>query len=137
MPSSRRRSKSKPLSVQAVEMAVAVPQVVAHRVVRMSMAGMFPSARDQREFHLMGAEKVAALQESWQAMAAQAQQAQHQFTLAMLKSFSLPWSGGPQRAQDASVKLQHAAMDLLGTGMAPLHRRAVANAKRLRNTRLK
>ena len=45
--------KPKPAAVQAAELALAVPQVVAHRMARMALAGHSPSARDQREFQMM------------------------------------------------------------------------------------
>src|SRR3954454_21310068 len=53
---------------QAIELALAVPQVIAHRVGRAALAGPFPSPRDRRELQRMGAEKVAAFYESWNAM---------------------------------------------------------------------
>ena len=62
------RRKATRLSTQASELMVAAPQVVAHRLGRMALAGPKPSAKDQREFHRMGAEKLAAFGEAWQAM---------------------------------------------------------------------
>jgi hypothetical protein len=113
MPSSRRRP---PPGVRAAELALAVPQVVAHRVARMAAAGPWPSARDRREFHLMGSEKVAAFHESWSAMWLQAWRAQMQFAMALLQ-----WWSWPARIADHGLK--------------PVHRRAVANAKRLGGSR--
>ena len=68
----RRRRHATSLMIKTTELALAVPQVVAHRVTRMALAGAFPTARDQREFRQMGAEKMAAFTESWNAMAAEA-----------------------------------------------------------------
>ena len=65
----RRSPKSPPLARQAAERAVAVPQVIAHRLARLARAGPAPSARDREEFRRMGAEKAAAFAESWNAMA--------------------------------------------------------------------
>jgi hypothetical protein len=45
----------------------------------------------------------------------------------MMQSFWFPW----MRRSSASRQLSDAAMSILGKGMAPVSRRAVANAKRL------
>jgi len=37
----------------------------------------------------------------------------------------------------AVVQMQNAALGVLGEGMAPVHRKAVANARRLAKTRLR
>lgn len=121
------RRRVKPISVQMAELAFAAPQVVAHRVTRMALAGASPSARDRREFHQMGAEKLAAAGEAWFAMWVQALHAQQQLALGAMKTAALP----------STASLTRAGLGVLGQGMAPLHRRAVANAKRLARTRLK
>ena len=54
---SRRARKTQSIVTQAVELAFAVPQVVAHRVTRMAIAGPTLSARDRKEFQRMGAER--------------------------------------------------------------------------------
>ena len=64
---------------------------------------------DRREFHRMGSEKIAAFTEAWTAMAVEA--------------FRFPWL-----RPDATLRI-------LGAGMAPIRRRAVANARRLRRRR--
>lgn len=74
-------SKQLRLSRDTAQMAAAVPQVIAHRVGRMMTAGILPNRRDQQEFYMMGAEKVAAFNESWSAMSLQAVAAQRQFAL--------------------------------------------------------
>ena len=74
------RRRTPPLSVrmgqQMMELAVAVPQVVAHRVTRMALASPTPSARDQLEFKRMSDEKMDAFQESWMSMGMHAVMAQ-------------------------------------------------------------
>jgi len=109
------------------------PGVVAHRVVRMALAGPSPSARDRREFHLMGAEKLAAFQESWLNMSFATLRTNQQLALSALHSFWFPWLAERNRGSSASL-WQQAAHGLLCQGLAPLHRRAVANAKRLSRT---
>jgi hypothetical protein len=118
------------LATHAAELTLAVPQVVAHRVARMAAAGHAPSARDRREFHRMGAEKVAAFGESWVAMGAEALRVQQAWAATLWRWSLTPWAGTmpwpPSQAQ------WHAALDgVLGSGLEPVHRRAVANAKRL------
>jgi hypothetical protein len=98
---SPRRTAVQRLATQAMELSLATPQVMAHRLTRMAMAGPVPSARDQREFSLMGQEKVQAFQQSWVAM----------------------WM------QALITPLQPAKV--LAAGMAPVHTKALANARRL------
>jgi hypothetical protein len=54
--------------MQALELAMTAPQVMSIRLMNMALAGASPSARDHREFHLMGAEKLVTFYESWNAM---------------------------------------------------------------------
>jgi hypothetical protein len=121
---SRHRSSLK-LARQTGELALAAPQVVAHRVTRMLLAGAQPSARDRREFTAMGAEKVAAFQESWMAMGMQAWRVQQQMAFAWWQALFTPW------ARARAPQWPQAMMGVLGQGLAPVHRRAVANARRL------
>src|SRR3954447_6439214 len=65
---SRHRRRTPAIARQSAELALAVPEVVAHRLTRMWLGGARPSARDRREFHRMSSEKVAAFHESWAAM---------------------------------------------------------------------
>ena len=55
-------------AMQALELAMTAPQVMSIRLMNMALAGASPSARDHREFHLMGAEKLVTFYESWNAM---------------------------------------------------------------------
>jgi hypothetical protein len=129
------RRKAARLGAQASELMVATPQVVAHRLGRMALAGAKPSARDQREFHRMGAEKLAAFGEAWQAMTLQMLKSNQQLAASMMRSWwpaaALRGSGKGTPLAQAGADWQHAALDILGQGIRPVHRRAVANAKRL------
>ncbi len=131
MPSRRRRSSST-LAAQSAALAVAVPQVVAHRLTRLALAGPKPSARDRREFHRMGAEKLSAFQESWYAMAAESWRIQMQVAQAVRAVVPVA-----RRRARASVAAKSAARAILGSGLAPVRRRAVANARRLQRTALR
>ena len=108
--------------MQAAEMAFAVPQVILHRAARMA---------DRRELYGMGAEKVAAATEAWTAMALEAMRVNQELSLSAMQSFWWPWLG----SRNPGRQLHQATMDILGAGMAPVHRRAVANAKRLARAR--
>ena len=102
------------------EVAMAVPQIVAHRTGLMAAAQ--PSDSDRAELNRMVSEKAAAFSESWIAMSMQAMRV------------NLAWSAGFLRSPLAPVTPDQMNADLLsvfGAGLAPVHRVAVANAKRL------
>ena len=76
---------------------LAAPQVVAHRLGRMAVAGPRPSAQDQREFHRMGAEKLAAFGEAWQAMTLQMLKSNQQLAASMMRNW---WPASAVRGGD-------------------------------------
>ncbi|WOP14573.1 polyhydroxyalkanoate granule-associated phasin [Ottowia sp. SB7-C50] len=130
--------KQRRLGRDTAQMVGAVPQVIAHRVGRMLGAGVMPSGRDQQEFYLMGAEKVAAFHESWAAMSWQALAAQQQFALWWTQTWWKVAMGGwmnPPSLQHlssgAQQRLMASMLDVMHQGMTPVRRRAVANARRL------
>lgn len=129
--SRKHNTPSRTLATRSMELAVAVPQVMAHRIGRMMLAGPQLSSADHREFTLMGSEKVLAFQQSWLAMWVQLGAAQ----MAAVRSF---WSnplaawGRPLSASRALSDHSAAWSRILGAGLQPVHKAAVANAKRLR-----
>jgi len=104
------------------------PQVVALRTARMLTAGINPSARDRRELERMGTEKVLAFWESMNAMGLEMAKAQQQYALVAMRQWWSPWVS-PWSAAAAS------ATRVLEKGLGPVHRRASANARRLRRLR--
>ena len=122
---SRRTRKSMSLAAQAVELGIAAPQVIAYRLAKMASAGATLSPSDSAEFMRMGSEKIEAANESWAAMANQAFLENQKLAIRMAQSF---WGMG---RSPGARQVNDAAMRILGKGMAPVHRRAVANAKRL------
>ena len=98
----RRTRKTPSIARQAAELAVAVPQVIAHRLTRLARAGPAPSVRDRQEFQRMGAEKAAALAQSWNAMAQQAWEATPALALSFLRAF-----GSPARTKSAAAVATH------------------------------
>jgi len=133
----RRKRNTRSLAAKAAELAVAVPQVVAHRVTRMALSGPKLSARDRKEFELMMAEKNAAFGESWNAMAQQAARANQALAASFFRSFMSLALGKQPSAASSAAQLHSAALGVLGKGLAPVHRKAMANAKRLARTRLR
>jgi hypothetical protein len=119
----RRRRRSRSLAAQAIELGVAVPQVIANRAARMVAAGASPSARDRKEFYRMGAEKITAFNEAWNAMAVEAFRTNQRLALSFMQSLWFPWARPKPSARYGR--------GILGKGIAPYRRRAVANAKRL------
>ena len=132
----RRRRKSRSLAAEFFELGIAAPQVIAHRVARMASAGVSPSARDRAEFHRMSIEKIAAANEAWTAMAAQAFLENQKFALTFTQSLWFPWMRPMPTAQSVSKQLNRAASRVICKGMAPIRRRAAANAKRLGRAKL-
>lgn len=114
--------------VKLTELAVAAPQVVAHRLTRMALAGASPSERDRREFTGMVMEKQVAFMQSWMAMWVEGLRWQQAMALSWLTGASVQ-----QHLQGAT----RAATRIASGGLAPVHRKAVANAKRLAGTRLR
>ncbi|MEX0604030.1 MAG: polyhydroxyalkanoate granule-associated phasin [Marinobacter sp.] len=132
----RRNRNTQSIAAKTVGLAFAVPQVVARRLARMVASGPTLSARDRKEFKLMGAEKLAAFKESWYAMALQTIRSSQALAANSFRSFwSSPGVGHPSARMAAQLK--NAALGIVNKGIAPFHRKATANAKRLAHTKLR
>lgn len=116
--STRRTRKAPPVTRQAAELAVAVPQVIAHRLTRLALAGPAPSARDRREFQRMGVEKAAAFAESWNAMARQTHEANPTLVSSFLPAFWAP-ARARASAQSAARQVGRAVTAIVRAGRAP------------------
>ncbi len=82
----------------------------------------------------MSAEKVAAFGEAWRGMTLQMLKSNQQLAASMMRSWwpvAVARRGAATPVQQAAAAWQGAALDILGQGIRPVHRRAVANAKRL------
>ena len=136
------------------QMMLASAQVIGHRTKRMAMSATAPNARDQREFTLMGQEKVMAAAESAQAMTLSmlmlgqeihALAFKHMLTGAWA-SLSLASSRTPAQSAARQAKLVRdtlansavatsqlstSAARLAHKGLKLIHSRATGNAKRL------
>jgi len=113
-----------------MELALSVPQVVAHRVTRIALAGPQLSDRDRKEFQRMVNEKHAAFAQAWSDMAMHAFRANQAFSASILRFFYTPFSINLSAASVAA-QVQNAAVGVLAKGLAPIHRKAVSNARRL------
>jgi len=135
------------------EMFSASTQVVGHRTTRMAMAGPLPNSRDRTEFDLMHHEKVDAAKESVRAISSGLMNLSIELALETSRSIwaasSATLALGSSRTtaqwlerQMALLKiattypaqplqLAHSTVHLVQDGLAPIHIRATANAKRL------
>lgn len=113
------------------QLAMAAPMVVAQRMTRMALAGASPSARDRKEMNRMSSEKFDAFTESWNSMATLMTRAYMNFSFDLMRLAWSPWyqTGGLMNA--AAARFGDAATASMDGSLAPMRRRAVANAKRL------
>lgn len=146
------------LALKTGEMMLASAQVITHRTGRMAMAGANPSARDRKEFALMGQEKIQAVVESTRAIATDMMGVNQQLGtlafqqwmggangfMALATSRTVAQSGKRQAefVRSAMANSTAAASDLSGSiarlahrGLKPIHSRATGNAKRLLKAR--
>jgi|SRR5690606_21273145 len=130
-------SRKKSVALQSAELAIAVPQVMAHRLTRMALAGPVLSERDRREFQTMVLEKQAAFTQAWVAMAAETFRANQAFATSLLGSLFNPLAHTHMSSTKMAADMHKAAMGVLSQGLTPVHRKAVANARRLAKTKLR
>ena len=132
----RRRRTAPSLANQYFALGAAVPPVMLHRLTRMWLAGPNPSGRDRMEFQRMYTEKVAAFYQSWNAMFLEMMRAN------MRLAFSPLWWPRPgpvsgRRVKGLATNARQTALSVMGAGLAPVQRRATANARRLRRVRMR
>ena len=127
--------KAKSIATKSNELMLAVPLVVGHRITRLAHAGPAPSARDLKEFSLMVSEKSAAFMQAWQAMGMQAMLANQALGMSFVRAFCFPFARGKVSPAKVAAQLHDAALGVFGKGLAPVHRKATANARRLARAR--
>lgn len=125
-----KRKKNK-MTDDLAQLAMAAPMVIAHRMMRMAQAGASPSADDRREMSRMSAEKFDAFIESLSSTAMGMTLAYMNFGLDLMRLAWSPWhqTGGLIKA--AAARYGDATTTSMEGSLAPIRRRAVANAKRL------
>jgi hypothetical protein len=109
----RRRKRTASLG-KAVELSILAPQIIALRSLRL---------HDHGELNRMGTEKVLAFWESMNAMALQATKAQQEYALFAMRQWWSPWI--------SPAAMAACAASIFEKGIAPIHKRAAANARRL------
>lgn len=143
------------LGMKTMQMSAAAAQVIAIRTTRMAAHGPNPSAADKREMHRMGAEKVDAFSRAGTAlatgamplMAGMAMQAWRtgfdvlNASTRLAASRTIPQTMASQRqladtlmrggAASGQASASNATARLAHRALAPVHRKATANAKRL------
>lgn len=141
------------LALKTTEMLVASSVVIGQRLTRVAFAGPRPGARDRREFHRMGQEKLDAGVESALAMAirlawmgpqagAAAFQQWMQGSRTMMSLGMQPTATvaeiqatlGRSVLNSMTALTRHgtdSAANLAQQGLRPIHSRATANARRL------
>ena len=80
----------------------------------------------------MGIEKLAAFYESWNAMLIEVLRVNMRLALSPMYLWWSPWAGTRPLPRFGPKHMRATALGILGSGLAPVHRRAVANARRLR-----
>lgn len=141
------------LALKTTEMLAASAEVISHRTGRMASCGPLPSSEDQREFTLMGQEKIEAATEAAAAMTSHALDTQQRLWKSAMRHMlygssamlSLVSSRSPKEAAEnqvrlvralarsaiATTKLSGAPASFAHRGLDPIHARATANALRL------
>ena len=142
--------------MKVAELAIAAPQVIAHRTARMLAAGADPDKAQRAELSRMCTEKVQAFWESLFAMSAQTIRTNQEYArraaLQWLRLASTPWwlaamtpvTHAATALSQATAPLlpnagrqKRATVKLVAAGLAPVHKRATANARRLARKRTK
>lgn len=119
------------------ELSVAAPQVVAHRAARLALASPRLTPRDRKEFFGMVAEKQLAFAQSWLAMLTEAARINERVALSAFRTTAWPWSLSSTSLAAGVRQVHGSALAVASKGLAPVHRKAVANAKRLARTTLR
>lgn len=125
----RHKVNTQRLGKQLTELVFAAPQVVMHRTSRMARTNL--SARDQAEFSRMGSEKAAAFYQSWASMWTTAVAVQYELATACSSAAVAFATKGTASTGAAVAAMSNAATKVVSAGLAPVHKKAVANARRL------
>lgn len=135
--STRTSRRSSSATRKIGELAVAAPQVVAHRLTRMAMAGPVLSERDRKEFTGMVQEKQQAFFHSWVAMYTEALRIQQTLWMQWFSPTTLMSLWSPQHYSKMPSVWRGSFNRIADAGLTPVHKKAVSNARRLRKTPLR
>lgn len=126
-----KKHSSASVARQHAELAWAAPQVIAHRTARMLAAGATPDARDAAEFTRMFTEKTAAFSQGWIASCAAMAWAPYKVSMEVLRAAAGLARGGTMDLEPLARAWHGQGWGIAGSAIAPVHRAAVANARRL------
>ena len=116
-------------------MSWAAPQIIALRTLGMLAGGAFPHAPQRRENVRMGAEKLEAYTDAVIAMNAQLARSNVELMTYLVRQWWKSWLQPGSMFSLTTTLQRHwrdAALSVADKGVSPVHRRAVANARRLR-----
>lgn len=126
----KQRSRTRrSIATQTAELALAAPQVMANRLGRLALAGARPSPHDRREFARMIVEKQTAAGQAVAAIAAQSWLGAPRIAASMMRAAWAPWLGASHR--HVAAQMQDTGERIVAGALAPMHRAATANARRL------
>jgi len=125
------RKKNKSISLQSAELAEAVPQVLSNRIAQIASPGLQPSMEDIVELNRMWSEKMLATVASWSEINSECLCYQEKVMEATAKSSSNPWMMPQAFLVSSMMFAPSAVMGILGRGLEPVHKVAMANAERL------
>lgn len=116
------------LGQQCAEINAVVPGIVSRRVMQLAWAGAGASRADRTEMSRMSSEKWQAASQSAMAMTAFAMQQQMAIAQSFWQAVWAPWMGVPG---NRGLPVSNPLAGMLSAGIAPYHRIATANARRL------
>jgi len=120
---------------QLGELSLAAPQVVAHRMTRMWLAGPVLSENDREEFTGMVLEKQLAFTQSWFAMCAEAARIQQSMFWSFFGNAPSVWSLNPLTLWlNLAAHHNESVHRVFSKGLAPVYRKTVSNSRRLSRT---
>ena len=117
------------LTRQIAEINAVVPGIVASRLMRLAWAGTQPSRSDRNEFTRMSSEKWQAASQSAVASTLFLFNLQMEAARSFWQAAMFPWLGIQTGHGDAG---SNTGAGLMTAALAPYHRIATANARRLR-----
>lgn len=123
----KRIDKTLRLGRQVAEINAVVPGIVSHRLMRLAWAGVVPSRSDRTELSRMSSEKWQAASQSAVAMTAFAMQQQMAMAQSFMHAMWAPWMG----MSHSSIPVTNPVAAMFSAGLAPYHRIATTNARRL------
>ncbi len=126
----------KSIPIQSIELAMAAPQVVADRLIRLSSVGQ-PSSDAYNECYRTWSEKVVGFGESWNAMFFDVIRYNQKMLTTVAANWLTPWMVPHAVVKSAPMQTQSAGGEVVRKSSAPTQRKAVANKKRVSRAKKK